>query len=66
MRGRTADEIIGLLVQGINETKPKDIPVTIIQDEKEAILYAYNHVKPGAIITIMCDVIPDTINFIKN
>jgi cyanophycin synthetase len=66
LRGRTAQEIINLLVEGINEGKPYDLPVTIIQDEKEAILYAYNHVKPGAIITIMCDVIPDTIQFIKN
>ena len=65
LRGRTADEIINLLVEGINETKPKDIPVTIIPDENEAILYAYQNVKPGAIITIMCDVIPDTIHFIK-
>ena len=66
LRGRTADEIINLLVEGINESKPKDIPLTIIHDEKQAILYAYNNVKPGAIITIMCDVIPDTIEFIKN
>ena len=65
LRGRTADEIIGLLVEGINESKPGDIPLTIIHDEKEAILYAYKNVKPGAIITIMCDVIPDTIEFIK-
>ena len=65
LRGRTADEIINLLVEGINESKPKDIPLTIIHDENEAILHAYKHVRPGAIITIMCDVIPDTINFIK-
>ena len=65
LRGRSADEIINLLVEGINETKPSDIPVKIIPDEKEAILYAYHNVKPGAIVTIMCDVIPDTINFIK-
>ena len=58
-------EIINLLVEGINESKPKDIPLTIIQDEKEAILHAYKNVRPGAIITIMCDVIPDTIEFIK-
>lgn len=65
LRGRTAEEIINLLVEGINESKPKDIPLTIIQDEKEAILHAYKNVRPGAIITIMCDVIPDTIEFIK-
>ena len=65
LRGRTADEIINLLVEGIKETQPKAIPLTIIHDEKEAILFAYKHVRPGAIITIMCDVIPDTIEFIK-
>ncbi|HEY8688648.1 MAG TPA: cyanophycin synthetase [Chitinophagaceae bacterium] len=65
LRGRTAEEIINLLVEGINESKQKDIPLTIIQDEKAAILYAYKHVRPGAIVTIMCDVIPDTIEFIK-
>ena len=65
LRGRTADEIINLLVEGINESKSKDIPLTIIHDENEAILHAYKNVRPGAIITIMCDVIPDTIDFIK-
>jgi cyanophycin synthetase len=65
LRGRTADEIINLLVEGINEGKTKEIPLTIIPDEKEAILHAYKTVTPGAIVTIMCDVIPDTIDFIK-
>lgn len=65
LRGRTADEIINLLVEGLKENQLKEIPVTIIHDEKEAILHAYKNVRPGAIITIMCDVIPDTIEFIK-
>jgi cyanophycin synthetase len=65
LRGRTADEIINLLVEGINESKIKDIPLKIIHDEKQAIVYAYENVRQGAIITIMCDVIPDTIEFIK-
>lgn len=65
MRGRTPDEIVDLLVQGIHEEKGQDIPITIIHKEKEAIMYAYENVKPGAIITIMCDVVPDALNFIK-
>jgi cyanophycin synthetase len=65
MRGRTAEEIIDLLVAGIHEEKGEEIPLTIIHKEKEAILYAYKNVKPGAIITIMCDVVPDALNFIK-
>jgi cyanophycin synthetase len=66
LRGRTADEIINLLVEGINQAKERDIPVKIIPDEKEAIMFAYNNVKPGAIVTIMCDVVPETIKFIKD
>ena len=65
LRGRTAEEIINLLVEGINESKPKDIPVIILQKESEAIQYAYDNAKPGAIITIMCDVIPDALAYIK-
>ncbi|MEO7960999.1 MAG: cyanophycin synthetase, partial [Ginsengibacter sp.] len=65
LRGRTAEEIIDLLIEGINEGKTKDIPIMVLQKEKEAIQYAYDHVKPGAIITIMCDVIPDALDYIK-
>ena len=65
MRGRTPDEIVNLLVEGINEGKTSDIPIKILHKEKEAIMYAYENVKPGAIITIMCDVIPDALEFIK-
>jgi cyanophycin synthetase len=65
LRGRTAEEIIDLLVEGINETKNRDIPIKILQKESEAIQYAYDNVRPGAIITIMCDVVPDALNQIK-
>jgi cyanophycin synthetase len=65
LRGRTADEIINLLVEGINEAKTQDIPVKILHNESKAIKYAYDNVRPGAIITIMCDVIPDALNQIK-
>jgi cyanophycin synthetase len=66
MRGRTPEEIVDLLVEGIHEEKGHDLPITVIHKEKEAIMYAYQNVKPGAIITIMCDVVPDALNFIKN
>lgn len=65
LRGRTADEIVSLLVDGINETKTKDIPIEIIYNEKEAILHAYNIVKPGSLITIMCDVVSEALDLIK-
>ena len=65
LRGRTAEEIVNLLVKGINETKTKDIPVTIILNEKEAIMHAYHTAKPGSLITIMCDVVAEALDLIK-
>lgn len=65
LRGRTAEEIVNLLVEGINETKQKEIPVTIIYNEKEAILHAYQNARPGSLITIMCDVVAEALDMIK-
>ncbi|HLY68158.1 MAG TPA: Mur ligase family protein, partial [Puia sp.] len=65
LRGRTAEAIIDLLVEGINETKTKEIPLTVIHKEKDAIVHAYKNAKLGSLITIMCDVVPDALEFIK-
>ncbi len=65
LRGRTAENIVNLLVDGINEAKQKDIPITIIYNEKEAIMHAYNTAKPGSLITIMCDVVAEALDLIK-
>ena len=65
LRGRTAEEIVNLLIEGINASKTKDIPITIIYNEKEAIMHAYNTAKPGALITIMCDVVAEALEMIK-
>jgi cyanophycin synthetase len=65
LRGRTAEEIVNLLLEGINETKSKDIPIEIIYNEKEAIMHAYNNAKPGSLITIMCDVVAEALDLIK-
>jgi len=66
LRGRSADEIVNLLIEGINETKPKEIPLTVIHKERDAIIHAYKNAAPGSLITIMCDVVPDALDFIKN
>jgi cyanophycin synthetase len=65
LRGRTAEEIVNLLVEGINEAKTSDIPVEIIYNEEDAIMYAYNNAKQGSLITIMCDVVSEALEFIK-
>ncbi len=65
LRGRTAENIVDLLVEGINSVKEKEIPVTIIYNEKDAIMHAYNTAKPGSLITIMCDVVAEALDLIK-
>ncbi|GEO09862.1 cyanophycin synthetase [Segetibacter aerophilus] len=65
LRGRTAEEIIDLLREGINETKPKDLPVTIILSEKEAVLHAYKNAKPGSLITLLADKVDASLELIK-
>jgi cyanophycin synthetase len=52
-------------VEGINSTKTKEIPITIIMNEKEAIMHAYRNAKPGSLITIMCDVVVEALDLIK-
>ena len=66
LRGRTAEEIVNLLVEGINETKTSDIPINIIYNEKQAIMFAYDNAKPGSLITIMCDVVAEALDLIKS
>jgi cyanophycin synthetase len=65
LRGRTAENIVGLLVEGIELGKKKELPVTIILKEEEAIMHAYNNAKPGSLITIMCDVVSEALELIK-
>src|SRR4029079_17188468 len=64
LRGRTAEEIIGLLKQGIANVNPS-IPVMTIADENEALDYIYSNPSHGALYTIMCDVVAGAIDKIK-
>jgi cyanophycin synthetase len=66
LRGRAAEEMVQLLVEGINESKTREIPITIIYNEKEAIMHAYNTAKTGSLITIMCDVVSEALDLIKD
>lgn len=65
LRGRTAEEIVDLLVQGIKRAQKKEIPLKIILNEKDAITWAYNNAPQGSLITIMCDVVAEALDFIN-
>jgi cyanophycin synthetase len=64
LRGRTAEEIISLLKEGINKINP-NIPTLTIANENEALEYIYAHQIPGALYTIMCDVVAGALDKIK-
>lgn len=64
LRGRTADEIIGLLKEGIDSVNP-DIPTMIIPNEDLALDHIYENPKEGALYTIMCDVVARALDKIK-
>ena len=64
LRGRTAEEIIGLLEQGIKKINPS-IPTIIIPNEDQALEYIYANHHPGALYTIMCDVVAGALDKIR-
>ena len=64
LRGRTAEEIIALLQEGINAVNP-NLPQMVIANENLALEYIYANYKPGALYTIMCDVVAGALDKIK-
>ena len=64
LRGRTAEEIIELLKEGISSVNP-DIPLMIIPNEDQALDYIYENPKQGALYTIMCDVVARALDKIR-
>jgi len=64
LRGRTAEEIISLLEQGIQKVNPS-IPTIIIPNEDQALEYIYANHHPGALYTVMCDVVAGALDKIR-
>lgn len=64
LRGRTEQEIIDLLMKGI-QTVDADKKVTVIKRESEAIDYAFAHAVKDSFIVIISDVVPDALEQVK-
>jgi cyanophycin synthetase len=64
LRGRSADEIIELLQEGIRNVNP-DLPIVIIPNEDKALDYIYENPRQGALYTIMCDVVARALDKIR-
>jgi cyanophycin synthetase len=63
LRGKTEEELIKMLNDGIKMKNPKK-KTTVIPSEKEAITYAVNNAKKGSLIVLCSDVIPDALELV--
>ena len=61
LRGRSENEIINLMVEGMHSVDPKKKHV-VIPSEPEAIDYAFKNAKKGSFIVICSDVVPDALD----
>lgn len=65
LRGRQADDIVKLLVEGIHEHNPKQ-SYEYIPKEVEALKHALSLAKPGTFITALSDVIDNAIDLVQS
>jgi len=65
MRGRTAEEIVELLMQGIRNTKP-DMPIQVIYDEREAIEATFKRAPHGSFICILAETVPEGLEIVAD
>ena len=63
LRGRDADEIRDLLIEGI-KSQDADLPIEVIDTEEEAIRTAIGRATQGSFITVISDEIPRAIKVI--
>lgn len=65
LRGRTEEEIINLILKGVNSVDKK-ITYEIIPKEVEAIKHAISTAQPGTFITALSDVITNAIDIVQS
>lgn len=64
LRGKTEEELIKMLDDGIKMKDPKK-KVTVIPSESEAIKYAIKNAQKGSLIILCSDVIPEALDLVK-
>src|SRR5437879_8534205 len=65
LRGRTEENILGLLIEGIKSVDPNK-PYETIPKEVDAIKHAMSLAKPGTFITALSDAIDNAIETVQN
>ena len=64
LRGRTEEELIAMLQEGIaqSENKPQ---VRVIADSRTAIHHAIKHARKGELVVTLADLVPDDIKYVQ-
>lgn len=65
LRGRTREEIINLLVEGLKEEKP-EIDIQVINNSIDAFNFAVEHIQPGDFLTIIGDSVNNAVELVQN
>jgi len=65
LRGKTEDELIKMLEDGIKKKDP-NIKITIIPSEQKAIMHAIENARNGCLIVCCSDVVPDAVNLVSS
>lgn len=65
LRGRTREEILGLMEEGIREVRP-DMPYEMLPDEVDAIRHVISLAKPGAFIVMLSGVVYNGLEIVQN
>lgn len=65
LRGKTADEIMGPVLKGIEDTAP-DKPVRQIPEEMRAIAFALEHAEPGSLVAIFTEDVHESVKMVES
>ncbi|MFK7773340.1 MAG: cyanophycin synthetase [Saprospiraceae bacterium] len=65
LRGKTEEELIDMLSNGIKKHDPNK-KISIIPSEEEAITHAITNAVPGSLIVICSDVVPDALKLVQS
>ncbi|WP_345954530.1 cyanophycin synthetase [Mucilaginibacter sp. PAMB04168] len=65
LRGRTRENIIGLMREGVHEVNP-NLPCDVLDSQLDPIEYAIQLAKPGAFITTLSDAVHNAVGIVQD
>jgi len=66
LRGKTVNEIVEPLMEGIKNSGGPDMPVCLIPEEMRAIAYVLEHARPGSFVAIFSEDIQEAVKMVES